>query len=144
TAPVKVRKMAETIAKYVKAGDIAHEDVDQLVSMNIDPAAIKYYKEMWAQAKDSDATDFANKLTQNVGKEKKAEEEASFQIKYKRAYKLAMEMSEKGLIVTSDIDRQAEALMGFNDEAIANTQNLVNKAASAKTSAQVPGVGYMD
>lgn len=144
TAPVKVRKMAETIAKYVKAGEIAHEDVDQLVSLNIDPAAIKYYKDMWAQAKDSDATAFANKLTQNVGKEKKAEQEASFQIKYKRAYKLAMDMKEKGLIAVSDVDRQTDAIMKFNDTALANTQAMVNKVASPKGGVQVPAVGYMD
>jgi hypothetical protein len=144
TAPVKVRKMAETIAKYVKAGEIAHEDVDQLVSLNIDPAAIKYYKDMWAQAKDSDATAFANKLTQNVGKEKKAEREASFQIQYKRAYKLAMEMKEKGLIVASDVDRQTDAIMKFNDTALANTQAMVNKVASPQGGMQVPAVGYMD
>lgn len=142
TAPVKVQKAAAKIAKYIEEGRISVGDLNGLVAQGLDQAAVDYYKKYWAQAGDPKANEFAAKLTSGVDKEKKAKAEVDYKVRIKRAYALANDMKDRGIITEADFDRQVDEILTWNDEAYASTSKMVAKVASVK-SHSMPQVGFM-
>jgi hypothetical protein len=140
--PPKVRKEAEDIAKLVSSGALPADRVDELVAHGVDPAAVQYYKKYWAEAKDPKATEFATKLTQEHEKAKQAKQEENTKVRIKRAYDLAYEMRDKGVIPGEQVSSQVENILSWNDEAFENVKSMVGRQAIQKQ-ASVPNVGML-
>jgi hypothetical protein len=142
--PPKVRKQAEEIHRLVKAGKLDPNDLDKLVAEGVDADAVKYYKQYWAEAKDADSKEFANKLTQEHVKQKKAEELNTEKVRIKRAYQLAFEMQKKGMLENDQVDTQVEKILKWNDEGFESVKNIVAKKSEIEKSASaVPTVGLL-
>jgi intein/homing endonuclease len=141
--PPKVRKQAEQIQTLVAEGKLAGADVDQLVSHGVDAEAVKYWKALWGASKDSEAKDYANKLTQEHASAKKAEEDSAYKGKVKRAYEMANQMVTCGMIAQSQVDYQVDEILKYNDAGFNSVKSLLSKQAMKKQ-ASVPVVGLMD
>lgn len=141
-APPRVRKQAEEIAKLVTAGALAASEVDELVAQGVDSEAVKYWKQYFAEAKDPKATEFAAKLTQEFGAQKKAEELETEKVRIKRAYDLAYEMRDRGVIEHDQVGQQVDEIMSWNDEGFNSVKSIVAKQPIAKR-ASVPNVGLL-
>lgn len=142
--PPRVRKQAEMIQQLVSEGRMKPEQVDQLVSHNIDPDAVKYWKAMWGEAKDQQSTEFANKLTQEHSKAKQAEEMESYKGRVKRAYELANQMVVKGFINEAQVDAQVSDIMKYNNEGFESMKKIIAKQPAINKQASIPSVGFMD
>lgn len=143
--PPRVRKQAQDIAKLVNSGQLSESDVDGLISHGIDADAVKYYKQYWGEAKDPAASEFAAKLVQEQIKAKAAAELEEKEVRIKRAYDLAYEMCSVGMIDKSQIRKQVEQIMKWNDEGFNSVKNIVAKQAVSghvKT-ASIPQVGLL-
>jgi len=139
--PVKVKKQAEAIAKLVSEGKLDAADVDQLVAQGVDAEAVKYWKQFWSEAKDSDSKDFANKLVQDYGQKKMAEEVQKQEVRIKRAYDLAYEMRDRGIIDQNQLKSQVDEILQWNDEAFESTKRIIAKQAIKKQA--MPQVGLL-
>lgn len=108
-----------------------------------DPAAVKYYKEMYGDAEGG--KEFATELTKDFIAKKAADEKAKERVRMRRAYDLAMSMSDKGLISNTKtaIDTQVDDIMKFSDDQFESIKRSVEnmktqvKTASKKTLIQV-------
>lgn len=146
TAGPKVRKDAEELLGLVKAGKLAHEDVDALVSHGLDPEVVKYYKELWKEVEGG--SEFAGELVKEHAKAKLDEEMAAYKVKVARAYGLAYEMVERGLCSreASVLSAQVDEIMKYNDDAFDSLKRVVAKHAPLslkKEAARVPQVGLL-
>lgn len=142
-APPKVRKQAADIAKLVEAGQISAAEVGDLVSYGVDAEAVKYWKQYYAEAKDSEATDFAKKLVQDSVKQKTAEEQQKSEMKIKRAYDLAYEMRDSQMIEHNQVKDQVEEILKWNDEGFDSMKRVIAKQAMRKQASAVPQVGML-
>ena len=140
--PPHVRKQAEMIQQLVSEGRMSAEHVDQLVKHNVDADAVKYWKAMWGEAKDPEASEFASKLTQEHAQVKKAEQAEAERGRIKRAYQMANEMFIKGLISETQIDAQASDIMNYNDHGFESLKRIIAKQPAIKQ-ASVPNVGLL-
>lgn len=142
-APPKVRKQAADIAKLVEAGQISAAEVGDLVSYGVDAEAVKYWKQYYAEAKDSEANDFAKKLVQDTAKQKTAEEQQKAEMKIKRAYELAYEMRDASMIENNQVKDQVDEIMKWNDEGFDSMKRVVAKQAMRKQASALPQVGML-
>ncbi len=140
--PPRVRKQAEMIQQLVSEGRMKAEHVDELVKHNVDAEAVKYWKAMWGEAKDSESSEFASKLTQEHAQAKKAEQTEADRGRIKRAYQMANEMFFKGLIAENQIDAQASDIMNYNDHGFESLKRIIAKQPAVKQ-ASVPNVGLL-
>lgn len=141
--PPRVRKQAEEIARLVTAGKLPADKVDELVAHGVDPDAVKYYKAFWGEAKDPKASEFAAKLTAEHAAQKQAEELQTERVRIKRAYELAYQMREKGVIEANQVDQQVDEIMKWNDEGFNSVKNIVARQAPLAKQASVPEVGLL-
>jgi len=131
--PRNVRTAAEGIQKMVVAGRIDPKtDFPGLISEGLDPAAVKYWKSFWGEAKDG-GSEFASELVKEYAKKKAAEEIEAYKVKIARAYELSYEMAEKGFIPSSReaVKEQVESVLAFNDEAFESLKKVVARQASS-------------
>ena len=142
TMPPRVRKQAEEIQRLVTAGQLPADKVDELVSHGVDAEAVKYWKQLWNEAKDPKATEFAAKLTQEQAAQKKAKELETEKVRIKRAYDLAYDMRDRGIIEHEQVGGQVEEIMKWNDEGFSSVKNIVAKQPLAKK-ASMPNVGML-
>lgn len=143
TMPPKVRKQAEMIQTLVSEGKLDPTKVDELVSHGVDADAVKYWKSLWAEAKDPKANEFANKLTEEHTKAKKAEEMDNFKGQVKRAYDMANQMAVKGFITEAQVASQVEDILTWNDAGFESFKRMLAKQPVVKQ-ASVPVVGLVD
>lgn len=141
--PPKVRKQAEQIQQLVQAGQLPKSDVEQLVSHGVDAQAVKYWKEMWGDAKDSDSNEFAKKLTEEHSKIKSAEDLEVSKVRIKRAYQLANEMHSKGVIDASQVDQQVEEILKWNNEGFDSMKRIIARQPNVVKKASIPSVGML-
>jgi hypothetical protein len=139
--PPKVRKQAEAIRQLVSEGKLQAQDVDLLVAEGVDPAAVGYWKKFWSEAKDSESKEFATKLTQETARQKAAEELKTQEVRIKRAYDLAYEMRDRGIIDGTQIKTQVDEILGWNDVAYESTKRIIAKQAIKKQA--MPQVGLL-
>lgn len=144
TAPVK--KAAGEIQKAIVAGNLTASDVDGLEAHGLDPAAIKYWKQFYGQASDG-GSEFASELVKEHAKAKLDEEKQAFTVKVSRAYDLAYEMADRGLIVrqASVIKDQVAEIMKFNDESFESLKKVISRHAprGLTKEASIPQVGLL-
>ncbi len=141
TAPVKVRKQAEEIQRLVVAGAIdPTNDFPGLVAQGLDADVVKYWKQMWGEAKDPKSTQFASDLVKEHQKKKADEEMETYRVKLARSYELANEMADAGLCGggRESITEQVNSLMKFEDEAFNSMKRMAERQISLKKSASAP------
>jgi hypothetical protein len=137
TSTVKVKK-AEEIHKLVSEGKLDESDVDMLVSQGVDPEAVKYYKQYFAQAKDG-GSQFAAEMLKEKSKQKQAETQEALLAKTARAWELTEEMVEKGALPDTKADRkrQASEIINWSDETFNNVVATLNKLPILKKQASI-------
>lgn len=144
-APPKVRKMAEEIQKYVTAGKIdPDKDFPMLISQGLDPAAAKYWKQYWGEAKDG-GSQFAADLIKEHAAFKQAEEQNVYRVKIARAYDMAYEMAERNMIGSdhSAINEQVNEIMNWGDDNFDSLKRLIARQPVQKRASAMPQVGML-
>ena len=141
--PPKVRKQAEEIARLVQGGQLDASEVDELAKHGVDSDAIKYWKQYWAEAKDAESKEFATKLTQEHAAQKQAEELETQKARVKRAYSLAYDMREKGMIENDQVEDQVGEIMKWNDDGFNSIKNIVTRQPVIAKKASMPSVGLL-
>jgi len=143
TAPPRVRKMAEEIQQMVTAGKIDPEkDFDGLVAHGLDAEAVSYWKQYYGEG-DAECSQFASELTKEHESQKLAEKQESYKVKIARAYELAHDMVDRGMLVRTAVNEQVKELMSFNDEAFNSMKRWVSTQTPMKKQASIPQVGMM-
>lgn len=146
TITPQVKKQAAAINTYIKEGKLKAKDVDDLIANGVDADAVKYWKALWGEAKDSESNEFANKLTQGNAQEKQAQDMSVYKAKVKRAYEMAHKMVSTGFIVEAQVDKQVEDIMKWNDEGFESVKRMIDRQSSIpkQASTTVPSVGLLD
>jgi len=143
-APPQVRKAAEDIQRLVQAGKIDPEgDFPALIAQGLDPQAVAYWKKLWGEASDSESSQYVNDLVKDYQSKKSEEEMSKYRVKTARAYELAHEMSQRGIIGSNReaISVQVNELMDFSDKNFAHLKATVERYPLKKI-ASIPNVGY--
>lgn len=145
TAPVKVRKQAESIAKLIANGELNATDVDSLSSEGVDPAAVAYYKKYLSQV--DGGSEFAAALTKDVKNSKASEDLAKEKVKLASCFKLAFAMASRGLCSASEeaVSAKVDELMNYNDSAFESLKRTVASynPEVLKTAGRLPQVGLI-
>jgi hypothetical protein len=144
-APPKVRQAAEEIHRLVVSGRIDPEkDFTALIANGLDPAAVKYWKQFYAQS-DSDGSQFAAELVKDYHKKQAAVEQQAYEVKISRAYELAYDMVNRGMIPNdrSAVNEQVKEIMSFDNNGFESMKRFVERQALAKQ-ASMPVVGLLD
>lgn len=146
TAPVKVKQAAEQIQKLVLAGKINPEtDFPALISEGLDSEAVKYWKGLYVEAAEG-GTQFASELVKEYEKKKAATESEKVRVKIARAYELAHDMADKGIIGSNReaITEQVDDIMKWNDESFNSMKKVIARQNPMTKSASIPRVGVTD
>jgi hypothetical protein len=143
TAPVKVRKEAEAIHTLISEGKLDAADLDALVAEGLDKDAVSYYKKYYAQA--DGGSEFASELVKEHVKAKLEEELNTYKVKIARAYELAYDMVDRGLVHNdrAAVSAQVDEIMKFNDESFDSLKKVVAKYSPVmrKEAGRMPQVG---
>ncbi len=144
--PVKVKKAAEDIQRAIVAGKIGPNDVEGLVAAGLDADAAKYWKSFYGQSPDG-GSEFAASLIKEHAKAKADEELSTYKVKIARAYELAYDMSNRGMLSSdaSSIKTQVEEIMSFDDKGFESLKKVVARYAppALTKSASIPQVGLI-
>jgi hypothetical protein len=142
---------AETIDRMIRAGVVKAAQLDELVAKGaVDSDAAKYWKEFFGQV--DGGREFATELTKEfkqakAGLESKASTEER-EAKLMRAYNLALEAQERGVIPKSraELHRFAANLVKLEGEQFEAMRNMVSQARKVeehvKTAAPIVGMNY--
>jgi ribosomal protein S15P/S13E len=149
--PRNVRMAAEALDRMIRAGVVKAAQIDELVAKGaVDAVAAKYWKDYLGQV--DGGREFATGLTQEfkqakAGLEVKAASEEQ-EAKLMRAYNLALEAQERGLIAKSraDLHRFASNLVKLPGDQFDAMKNMIGQARKTeeqvKTAAPVVGLNY--
>ena len=145
TAPAKVRKEAEAIQKLVAEGKITPSDFPALIANGLDEEAVKYWKQFFGEA-GPEGSEFANELVKEHAKAQLEEQMGAYRVKLARAYELAYEMLDRGLVARDRgaLSSQVEEVMKWNDESFESVKRLVAKHSATsmtKQAGRIPQVG---
>lgn len=145
-APPKVRKDAEEIMKMVKAGAITVEEVPNLVAHGADPAAVAYFMQMWKPV--DGGSEFAKGLVKEHAKAAAEKDFADYKVKVARAYQMAYQMVDKGMITAEPtvMASQVEEILGYNDQSFDSLKRIIAMTPSqglTKQAARVPNIGMI-
>jgi hypothetical protein len=142
-----VREAMSHLGAMLKSGKLTLaqlNDQPKLKALAIDPDAAKYFREYFGEG-DTDAKAYGNELVQEFEKKKVQASLDENKARVRRAYDLALEMQEKGMIGASraDLDVQVDEIMKFDarsfesvKKAIARMSKTV-KVASSNPALQV-------
>lgn len=144
-ATPKVRTAADQIQKLVVAGKIdPAKDFDGLIAEGLDSAAVSYWKKFYGEAKDG-GSQFATELVKNYEGKKSAELESTIRTKVARAYELAHDMADRGMIGGNHeaIKEQVDEILTYNDASFNSLARMVGRQKPLeKTASHLPVVGY--
>jgi len=140
----KVREAMEHLGGLLKSGTLKVEELDnaeKLQALAVDPAAAKYWKDFWGQA-GPEGSQFAADLVKEYGTKKAKASLEDQKIRLKRAYGLALDMQEKGIIREGRavLDKQVDDLVKLDDASFESLKRVVaevkdiTKTASLVTS----------
>ncbi|MGW8178357.1 MAG: hypothetical protein ACWGQW_06265, partial [bacterium] len=115
----KVREAVNHMVKLMRVGALGAGDLDnteKLEVLAVDPAAAKYWKEYFGQG-DKDSSAFGVELTKEMTHKKAQASVAEQRARLRRAYDVAVEMQEKGMIDdgVDALHKQADALVALDD-----------------------------
>ena len=144
-ATPKIRTAADQIQKLVVAGKIdPAKDFDGLIAEGLDSAAVSYWKKFYGEAKDG-GSQFAAELVKNYEGKKSAELESTLRTKIARAYELAHDMADRGMIGGNHeaIKGQVDEILTYNDASFNSLARMVGRQKPLeKNASHLPVVGY--
>lgn len=143
--PRKVRQAAENIQRHVIAGTIDPKtDFPALIAEGLDPAAVSYWKKLWGEAHDPEASKWVSELVKDHQSKKASANEENLKVKVARAYELAYAMAERGLVQRDprSLRQQADKVLNCSDESFTYLQETVSKIPVKKAS--IPDVGVQE
>jgi hypothetical protein len=135
TAPAKIKRLAAELRNGIREGKFSVADFPMMIQAGLDPAAVKYFKDNDFLGTDPEAKEFEKELVADHSKQKQAEEMQTFRVKLARAYSLAYEMADVGLVprAPSAIEEQVNELMEMNDAGF----NGMKRSVAARAATQV-------
>ena len=144
TSGPRVRKQAAEIQKLVSEGKLKTQDFDLLIANGVDPAAVKYWKELWGEA-GPEGKEFANELVKTHAKAQAEEDKNTYRVKIARAYELAYEMVSRGLLPENHtaISAQVDEIMKWNDQGFESMKKVIamQQPSMQKSAGRMPQVG---
>jgi hypothetical protein len=128
----KVREAVEHVADLLKKGTLTPSDFDNQETMKalaIDPEAAKYWKQYFGEG-DQGSKQFGAELSKEFAKKKAAQDSETHRLKLRRAYDMALDMQDKGLIEEgrSGLENQVDDIMKFDDKAFEAFKSAVDRA----------------
>jgi hypothetical protein len=146
-APPKVRKEAEAIQKLVSEGSLDPADLDALVAEGLDKDAVAYWKKYYGQT--DGGSEFASELVKEHVKAQLEEQLNKYRVKLARAYELAYDMAERGLVNAdrASISLQVDEVMKFDDPSFESLKRVVARhpvTGLRKQAGRLPLVGVKD
>jgi len=144
----KVREAMEHLGGLLKNGTLTIDDLDdvkKLKALAVDPEAAKYWKTYFGEG-DAESKKFGNELTQEYTKKKSEANLDEQRVKLSRAYDIALDMQEKGMIADdrATLEKQVNEIMSFDNksfESFKRALSRVAKPAQVKTAAPALNVG---
>lgn len=139
-APPRVKKEAESLHKLVLAGSITESDFDDLIAEGLDAEAVAYYKKYYGEVEGG--KEFAAELVKEHTKAEVDAQVNTFKVKLARAYELAYDMVDRGLVTREreGVTAAVNDIMKYNDEAFESMKRVVAKHEIRKE-ASMPQVG---
>jgi hypothetical protein len=140
-ATPKVRQAAEKIQKHIRTGAVSVNDVDKLVSLGVDPEAVKYWKQYYGEG-DKECSQFATELTKMEKNASTKDAEVAQKAKLDRAYELTYDMVDRGMLPREKnaIKQQVGEIMQFNDASFESFARWVSRQSITKV-ASIPSIG---
>jgi hypothetical protein len=143
-APPKVRKEAEAIQHLVASGQLDPADLDALVAEGLDKDAVAYWKKYFGQV--DGGSEFASELVKEHVKAQLEEQLNKYRVKLARAYELAYDMAERGLVNADrgSISLQVDEVMKFDDPSFESLKRVVARhpvTGLRKQAGRLPLVG---
>ena len=141
----KVREAMDKINGLLKAGKLSMTDLNdskKLQALAIDPEAAKYFKDYFKQG-DKDSAEYGNELTQEFAKKKSEASLDEQKVMMRRAYDLALELQDKGMIPSDpqSLHAQVDELMKFDARAFESYKKATARLAKPiKTASSVPAI----
>lgn len=122
----KVKQAAADIQEAIKTGSITADQVDQLASFGVDPAAVKYWKEFYGDM-GSEGKTFAAELVKEHSKAQLEEEMSKYRVKIARAFDLAYQMRDSQIIGTerTSLAKAVDEIMLMNDHGFESMKKVV-------------------
>jgi hypothetical protein len=130
SAPRNVREAAASIQRLVTAGQIdPTKDFPGLIAEGLDPQAVQYWKKLWGEAKDPEASKFVGDLVKDYHSKKASDEKQGVQVKIARSFELAYAMAERGLISRDprSLRQQVDRVMKYDDPSFEDFAKTINK-----------------
>ena len=141
SGPRGIREAAAELQEKVVEGAVKPEDVDSLVAEGkVDPAAAAYWKKYFSQANGGS---FGADLSKEFAKGKKEASDNGFRVKMRRAYDIALQAQEKGLIAGTReaLDVYVDEVIKFDDAAFESNRRVVANYKNLKKGSDLPRVG---
>jgi hypothetical protein len=142
-----VREAMSHIGSLLKAGKLKVselEDGKKLTALAVDAEAAKYWKELWNQATDSDAKSFGTDMVKEYETKKVSASLDESKAKMRRAYDLALDMQDKGMIDDNPeaLHKQVDSFMAFSDEAFESYKKAMSavRTSRVKTASTMPAI----
>lgn len=142
----KVREAMAHMVKLMKVGALGETDFSnaaKLEALAVDPAAVSYWKQYFSQA-DKESSAFATELTKEYSKKKTAASADEQRARVRRAYEVAVEMQDKGLIPdgVEALHAQSHELEQLTDAGFESFKKVVagTNKAHVKTASAAPAV----
>ncbi|MFZ4795911.1 MAG: hypothetical protein ACOYMA_00360 [Bacteroidia bacterium] len=138
----KVKKAAAQLNKLIVAGKVNASDIPEMVKEGLDKDVANYWRKYYGDV--DGGNEFASALLKDYSSAKttkKASEDLdNYKAKYAKAYELAYEMSESGMINrnNSAIKAEADKIVGYDDNAYGSMKKVVaHHMATMKKTASV-------
>lgn len=144
----KVREAVNHMVKLMRVGALSTGDLnnaEKLEVLAVDPEAAKYWKEYFGQG-DKQSSAFGAELTKEMTHKKAQADLGAQRARLRRAYDIAVEMQDKGMIDdgVDSLHKQADALASLDDksfEAFKTALARAKKAPQVKTASPAIQVG---
>jgi len=135
----QVREAMNHLFDMMKQSKIAKADLNdenKLKALAIDPEAAKYLKEYFGEG-DSDSAEYGKELTQEYVQKKAQATLDNEKLKMRRAYSVALDMQEKGLIASDEsaLHAQVDEIMNFDDKSFESFKRALARVSSPRKSA---------
>jgi hypothetical protein len=140
-----VREAVKKISDLVKSGKLSIADLKDQNKLNafaIDPDAAKYFSGYFGEG-DADCKGFAQELVKDYDQKKAAASLDESRAKMRRAYDLALEAQDKGLIPSDPIalHAQVDEMMKFDDRAFESYKKAIARMSKPiKTASSAPAI----
>ncbi len=141
----QTKKAAEKLDALIKAGRVNSNELDDLVKHGLDKDAVAYWKKYYGQV--DGGNEFVSALVSDYDNSKKASVDVEkYKVKLARAYDLAYEMADVGLITNNReaIKGEVESIVKWTDEAFDSMKRVIahHKPSLKKEASLEVGIAF--